>query len=144
MMHMVERRSLYVYDISNFAVGPTYTFASTRGMSYIDHCLVSASLVDSILRCEIEEEHILNTSDHLPIKVDVHVSGMTPVVTNTGILKERVAWERLRAGWVGLSGGFTPCRHLRPSSGREHTIVTQGRWYKLTVHYPTRDSPNFP
>ena len=25
---------------------------------------------------------------------------------------------------VGLSGGFTPCRHLRPSSGREHTIVT--------------------
>ena len=25
-------------------------------------------------------------------------------------------------GW--LSGGFTPCRHLRPSSGREHTIVT--------------------
>ena len=23
-----------------------------------------------------------------------------------------------------LSGGFTPCRHLRPSSGREHTIVT--------------------
>ena len=25
-------------------------------------------------------------------------------------------------GW--LSGGVTPCRHLRPSSGREHTIVT--------------------
>ena len=23
-----------------------------------------------------------------------------------------------------LSGGFTPCRHLRPSSGREHTNVT--------------------
>ena len=23
----------------------------------------------------------------------------------------------------GLSGGFTPCRHLRSSSGREHTIV---------------------
>ena len=22
----------------------------------------------------------------------------------------------------GLSGGFTPCRHLRPSSGREHTM----------------------
>ena len=21
------------------------------------------------------------------------------------------------------SGGFTPCRHLRPSSGREHTVV---------------------
>ena len=22
-----------------------------------------------------------------------------------------------------LSGSFTPCRHIRPSSGREHTIV---------------------
>ena len=22
-----------------------------------------------------------------------------------------------------LSAGFTPCRHLRPSSGREHTFV---------------------
>ena len=33
-------------------------------------------------------------------------------------------------GW--LSGGFTPCRHLRPSSGREHTIVTYSvRWWWL-------------
>ena len=30
--------------------------------------------------------------------------------------------ENRLVGW--LSGGFTPCRHLRPSSGREHTIVT--------------------
>ena len=30
-------------------------------------------------------------------------------------------FEHLR---LRLSGGFTPCRHLRPSSGREHTIVT--------------------
>ena len=35
------------------------------------------------------------------------------------------ACECPRVGVVGwLSGGFTPCRHLRPSSGREHTIVT--------------------
>ena len=30
--------------------------------------------------------------------------------------------EIQRSFWF-LSGGFTPCRHLRPSSGREHTIV---------------------
>ena len=24
---------------------------------------------------------------------------------------------------LSLSGGFTPCRHLRPSSGREHVVV---------------------
>ena len=37
-------------------------------------------------------------------------------------------WEKYKPrrahGGVELSGGFTPCRHLRPSSGREHTIVT--------------------
>ena len=27
---------------------------------------------------------------------------------------------------LSLSGGFTPCRHLRPSSGREHTIARKG------------------
>ena len=26
-------------------------------------------------------------------------------------------------GEESLSGGVTPCRHLRPSSGREHTII---------------------
>ena len=25
--------------------------------------------------------------------------------------------------FLSLSGGLTPCQHLRPSSGREHTIV---------------------
>ena len=31
---------------------------------------------------------------------------------------------------LSLSGGFMPCRHLRPSSGREHTIVTYSvRWW---------------
>ena len=24
---------------------------------------------------------------------------------------------------LSLSGGFTPCRHLRPSSGPEHTTI---------------------
>ena len=26
-------------------------------------------------------------------------------------------------GVLSLSGGFTPCRHLRPSSGQEHTVI---------------------
>ena len=30
--------------------------------------------------------------------------------------------ERTEGQSLRLSGGFTPCRHLRPSSGREHTI----------------------
>ena len=31
--------------------------------------------------------------------------------------------SRSAPGILSLRGGFTPCRHLRPSSGREHTVV---------------------
>ena len=37
-----------------------------------------------------------------------------------------VSWGKGIFTWVlslSLSWGFTPCRHLKPSSGREHTIV---------------------
>ena len=44
-----------------------------------------------------------------------------------GPMKWHVVCGKLQVGW--LSGGFTPCRHLRPSSGWEHTIVTYSvRW----------------
>ena len=34
------------------------------------------------------------------------------------------SWKARIHTWVlSLSGDFTPCRHLRPSSGREHTVV---------------------
>ena len=45
--------------------------------------------------------------------------------------------------WVlSLSGGFTPCRHLRPSSGREHTTGRQSpslfdKWHKI-FYMPSR------
>ena len=44
-----------------------------------------------------------------------------------GRLGDSVLWRpRLRAGVqrsLSLSESFTPCRHLRPSSGREHTVI---------------------
>ena len=40
-------------------------------------------------------------------------------------------------GVRGLSGGFTPCRHLRPPSGREHTVITYSvRWWWLLDEWP--------
>ena len=45
----------------------------------------------------------------------------------TNVIRAEKAKNSLKeageTGWVGLSGGFTPCRHPRPSSGREHTFV---------------------
>ena len=33
------------------------------------------------------------------------------------------AFCKFKVFFFSLSRGFTPCQHLRPSSGREHTIV---------------------
>ena len=33
-----------------------------------------------------------------------------------------VEWEKWEI--LSLSGGWTPSQHLRPSSGREHTVIT--------------------
>ena len=59
--------------------------------------------------CRYCGQLMTNIQDHLENK-----HGEQPEVME--IQKTRLV------GW--LSGGFTPCRHLRPSSGREHTIVT--------------------
>ena len=67
-----------------------------------------------------------------------HFVSRTPVSRLTYVKKTGLAdtgkWD-LKV-WFGLNGGFTPCRHLRPSSGREHTIVTYSVrwwWWRLMV-----------
>ena len=37
------------------------------GTSYIDHCIYSSNLKNMVSDCGVMEEHVLNTSDHLPI-----------------------------------------------------------------------------
>ena len=57
-------------DLQRIATGPRYTFIRDDiGSSYIDHCLISSSLVASVGSCQVIPEHYLNNSDHLPISV---------------------------------------------------------------------------
>ena len=56
-------------------------------------------------------------------KETFHTYGLCPV-RGLNLGRSGVKQSELRRDEVlSLSGGFTPCRHLRPSSGREHTIV---------------------
>ena len=49
---------------------------------------------------------------------------------NLGMVAAAIVAEGRRRGlWPkDYKPDFTPCRHLRPSSGREHTIVTYSVW----------------
>ena len=75
---MATRRGLYLMDSeSKLCSGPMYTFnVEGVGCSYIDHCVVSKSLVPHISSCNIIADCILNTSDHLPISVSVDLESL--------------------------------------------------------------------
>ena len=59
------------------AEGRAIHFASTNGMSYIDHCAVSNSLFSVVEQCDVLEDDIRNTSDHLAIKLSLNLKCLT-------------------------------------------------------------------
>ena len=49
----MNRNQLSMIDIGSKGRGPTYSFASSRGFSYIDHCIVSCSFISKVGQCEV-------------------------------------------------------------------------------------------
>ena len=89
-------------------------------------------MIISGLRPEVRSVIMLQ---HPTSLTDLYSAASNCSYTDTGDVRQpTVASSVARAqatdtvGW--LSGGFTPCQHLRPSSGREHTIVT----YSVRCH----------
>ena len=85
-------------------------------------CKFLSTRVGSELRASIViERKFLSTCVKSELRASVTLS-LLPI----GSFPTRVSFRACTlVQLVGrLSGGFTPCRHLRPSSGREHTIVT--------------------
>lgn len=94
MLRMIERQGLVIFDGEELCKGPTYTFnVEGVGQSYIDHCIGTVGLRNSIARCEIMEEEAENTSDHLPITVHVNVD----LIPSGAIIKHkgRIKWSKM-------------------------------------------------
>ena len=74
--------------------GPCYSFfVEGVGRSYVDHLLTSELVTSNVTNCEVIEDCVLNTSDHLPITVCINVYDL-----NTGIKEfkmSKVAWQKL-------------------------------------------------
>jgi len=69
------RQELSIVDLNDKCTGPNYTFnVSKVGMSYIDHCMVSNYIMDKIVSCEVIDDDVMNTSDHLALKIKVDMS----------------------------------------------------------------------
>ena len=91
-MNMVEKYNMLAIDMGYKCTGPTYTFSSARGKSYIDHCIVSRLLNDCV-RCEVIEDSIHNISDHLAIRALCNLG--VPTVKGNTLNRHQVAWHKV-------------------------------------------------
>ncbi len=91
----MQRCSLVSVDMSPMCNGPTHTYCNSLGhSSYIDHCIVSASLVPNVKVCSILPDEVSNTSDHLPLYISLEFPGFEPEPTN-GNVQRHIMWHKL-------------------------------------------------
>ena len=92
LMSCLKSHDMCVVDIGEKGSGEGYTFASTNGMSYIDHCAVSNSLFSAVEQCNVLEDDIRNTSDHLAIKLSLNLKCLT---IQSDWSHRQVVWHKL-------------------------------------------------
>ena len=76
------------------ATGPADTFVGPLSSSTLDYILVPSSMTDGVRSCFVEDEHPLNTSDHLLIFIRCLVKGLT-VSKEGDFVSEKIRWDKL-------------------------------------------------
>ena len=77
---LIDSHSLYVPSLSHLATGPVDTFSSGPNSTTLDYIIGNFATSTVMVACTVEEEHPLNTSDHLPIS-KLKLSLLTTVST---------------------------------------------------------------
>lgn len=71
---LCTRKALTIVDLHD-CCGPKFTyFRENCGMSYIDHCIVSNTLIENVVACEVLEDTLVNVSDHLAICIHIDIN----------------------------------------------------------------------
>ncbi len=94
---LLERHPLMAIDLTETCEGPIYTFCNSTGTTtYIDHCFVSLSILNQINTCQILDDEVQNTSDHLAMAVTIELK--EPVrIPSCETPKQQVVWHKLSA-----------------------------------------------
>ena len=77
MEKLLDNHSLYVPSLSEVVTGPTHTYSSGPFSTTLDYIIGNFTTSIVIGSCSVEEEHPLNTSDHLPITSKLNLSMLT-------------------------------------------------------------------
>ena len=95
LSHMMEHRGLYLADSdSAICSGPDYSFnVSGVGTSYVDHCVISRSLIPYITDCRVHDDCLENTSDHLSLAITLKVECLPR--RHTAKQNSRICWDKM-------------------------------------------------
>ena len=94
LLQAAKRNGLVFADLQAVCTGPMFTYdVEGVGRSYIDHCLVNRRLYNQIQKCYVIDDNVINTSDHLPVCVQIHVS--TSFKRTPSCKKCDIAWYKL-------------------------------------------------
>ena len=97
---VLARHGLTIVDLQNKCTGPNFTYhVPGIGKSYIDHCVISETLCKTVIKCNIIDDCIVNTSDHLPVAVSLDI---VCCKQRSSIKPEnyQVAWHKLNSEQV--------------------------------------------
>ena len=78
---LIDSHSLYVPSLSHLATGPVNTYSSGSNSTTPDYIIGNFTTSTVMVACRVEEEHPLNTSNHLPISSKSSLSMLTTVST---------------------------------------------------------------
>ena len=92
-MNVMNRCDMVIADLQSIAKGPTFTFHSTIGSSYVDHAAISHEGYELVKRVEVLSDQIINTSDHLAIQLELSVN--FPHRTEPITIKNKTAWHKV-------------------------------------------------
>ena len=102
----LQQTEMCSLNVLNSCHGPKYTFSpytSTDNRTLIDHILVPVSMVDLFSNCAVLSDHELNTSDHLPVTVDLSVKPI--YVKRNNFTRTKYKWHKFTKKEIAHSYG---------------------------------------
>ena len=92
--NFARQYNLHIANLMEDARGPVDTFWGHNGKSAIDYIMVCEALKRNITTCLTENEHPLNTSDHLPVLVEIRIKLMSGKVESNAP-QRMLRWDKL-------------------------------------------------
>ena len=87
----VRVRAILVASLKSDAVGPMFTYHSGPHTTCVDYVLVNLSAAHISNFVKVLEDHPLNTSDHLPLTIELNCN---PLLVQQFSTSQRIDWDK--------------------------------------------------